>query len=55
MSDKINTLISFWKIKDEKPTGSKRSIRIEKVSNRLNRILIENKIDLDLGKLILII
>ena len=50
-ADKINTLISFWKI-NEKPTSSKDPYALRRSAIGLIRILIENKIDLDLGKLI---
>ena len=51
LADKINTLISFWKI-NEKPTSSKDPYALRRSAIGLIRILIENKIDLDLGKLI---
>ena len=49
-ADKINTLISFWKI-NEKPTSSKDPYALRRSAIGLIRILIENKIDLDFGKL----
>jgi len=51
LADKINTLISFWKI-NEKPTSSKDPYALRRSAIGLIRILIENKIDLNLGKLI---
>ncbi len=51
LADKINTLISFWKI-NEKPTSSKDPYALRRSAIGLIRILIENKIDLDINKLI---
>ena len=52
LSDKINTLTSFWKIK-EKPTGSKDPFALRRCAIGLIRILIENKLEIDIGKIIL--
>ena len=51
LADKINTLISFWKI-NEKPTSSKDPYALRRSAIGLIRILIENKIDLDINILI---
>ena len=51
MSDKINSLISFWKIK-EKPTGSKDPFALRRSAIGLIRILIENELDINIGELI---
>ena len=51
MSDKINSLISFWKIK-EKPTGSKDPFALRRSAIGLIRILLENKLDINIGELI---
>lgn len=52
ISDKINSLISFWKIK-EKPTGSKDPFALRRSAIGLIRILIENKLDINIGELII--
>ena len=51
MSDKINSLISFWKIK-EKPTGSKDPFALRRSAIGLIRILLENNLDINIGELI---
>ena len=51
ISDKINTLICFWKIK-EKPTGSKDPFGLRRCAIGLIRTLIENKLKLNIRKLI---
>ncbi len=51
ISDRINSLISFWKIK-EKPTGSKDPFALRRSAIGLIRIIIENKLDINIGKLI---
>ena len=51
LADKINTLISFWNIK-EKPSGSKDPYALRRCAIGLIRILIENKLDINISELI---
>ena len=48
LSDKLDTLESFWKI-NQKPTGSSDPFALRRAALGVIRLLIENKISLDLG------
>lgn len=52
MADKIDTLISFWKI-DEKPTGSKDPFALRRAALGVIRIILENKLRLRLSSIFL--
>lgn len=47
LADKLDTLIGFWKI-DEKPTGSKDPFALRRAALGIIRLLLENKIKLNL-------
>ncbi len=49
MADKIDTLVGFWAI-DEKPTGSKDPFSLRRSALGLVRIILNNKIRLDLSQ-----
>jgi glycyl-tRNA synthetase beta chain len=49
LADKIDTLVGFWSI-DEKPTGSKDPFALRRAALGIIRILLENRIRLDLRK-----
>ena len=49
MADKIDTLVGFWAI-DEKPTGSKDPFGLRRSALGLVRIILDNKLRLDLSK-----
>ena len=51
LADKIDTLTGFWLI-DQKPTGSKDPFALRRAALGIIRIIIENKIYLDLRKMI---
>ncbi|MDE0781367.1 MAG: glycine--tRNA ligase subunit beta, partial [Alphaproteobacteria bacterium] len=49
LADKLDTLVGFWSI-DEKPTGSKDPFALRRAALGIIRILLENRIRLDLRK-----
>ena len=51
LADKLDTLVGFWAI-DEKPTGSKDPYALRRAALGVIRIVVENKVELDLGELL---
>lgn len=52
LADKLDTLVGFWAI-DEKPTGSKDPYALRRAALGVIRILVENRIELKLARVIL--
>jgi glycyl-tRNA synthetase beta chain len=51
LADKLDTLVGFWAI-DEKPTGSKDPFALRRAALGVIRIILENKLDIDLRQII---
>ncbi len=51
LADKLDTLVGFWAI-DEKPTGSKDPFALRRAALGVVRIILENGVRLDLGKIL---
>ncbi|RUU03483.1 glycine--tRNA ligase subunit beta, partial [Mesorhizobium sp. M7A.T.Ca.TU.009.02.1.1] len=51
LADKIDTLVGFWAI-DEKPTGSKDPYALRRAALGVVRILVENGVKLELGRVL---
>ncbi|MEM7492358.1 MAG: glycine--tRNA ligase subunit beta [Pseudomonadota bacterium] len=51
LADKLDTLVGFWAI-DEKPTGSKDPFALRRAALGVVRIILENRVRLELGEII---